>query len=305
MAAWTIETPSDFRLEAVVYSHGWFQCAPFRWDPDGRRLRRVLPLAGTGPAVVGISASSAGRLSLDVHGREPDGPGRAGVETAVARMLAFGSDLTVFHALCRKHPRLTGVPTLGAGRILRCPSLWEELVKSICGTNVVWTQAVRMIDRICELGEPVPDGEGACAWPGPAAILDAGENVLRERCRVGYRAGSIVSLAERIETGALDLGPAERGELEESELRELFLSIKGIGRATAAYLLLVSGYSREPTIDRSVYAYVAEAYFKGRRPEDAEIRAIYEPFGEWAGLAQWFDVIVNAWWPSSDLVPEP
>ncbi len=305
MAKWTIQPPSDFRFEPVVYSHGWFQCAPFRWDAARRRLQRVLLLPGPSPTVVSISETSCGALELEVSGRMPAAGRRAAVERAVTRILAFASDLGSFHSLCRQHPRLASAPALGAGRLLRCPTLWEEMVKSICGTNVAWRQAVRMIDRVCELGETVPGAEDRHAWPLPAAVLDAGESVLRERCRVGYRAGAIVELAGRIESGELDLGPAERGELDAEELRDLFLSVKGIGKATAAYLLLVSGHGRELTIDSSVYAYMAEEYFDGRRPTDAEIRAVYEPFGEWAGLAHWFDGVVNSWWPSAGVVVSP
>jgi 3-methyladenine DNA glycosylase/8-oxoguanine DNA glycosylase len=304
MTQWTMRAPLGFWLRPVVYSHGWFQCAPFVWDVESATLTRVLDRPGASPIVVHIAEPKARSIRIEIRDFEASADERAAVEAAVARILDLERDLEPFHQTCRGHQKLNGVVELGAGRIMRCPTLWEELVKSICGTNVAWKQAVRMIDRVCELGEPVVGTDGLHAWPGPTVVLDAGEGVLREHCRVGYRAGSILELACRIEEGDLDLGPAERGELAENELRALFLSVKGIGKATAAYLMLVSGHGRDISIDSSVYAYTAQAYFDGRKPSDDEIRALYEPFGEWAGRAQWFDGAVNAWWPALGIAPE-
>jgi hypothetical protein len=38
-------------------------------------------------------------------------------------------------------------------------------------------------------------------------------------------------------------------------------------------------------------AFVSRKYFEGHPPTDAQIRAIYEPWGRWQYLAYWFDLI--------------
>ena len=219
-------------------------------------------------------------------------------------MLQLDRDVTGFHDLCRRHDHLAAIPQLGGGRFLRCPSVWEELVKSICGTNVQWSQAVRMISFVAELGEPI---EGHHAWPTPERILEAGEGLLREQCRLGYRAPYIVELAASLRDRSLDLGPIERGELEGPELRKAFLAVKGVGPATAAYLMILNGVADRLSIDSAVYAFVKDRHFGGRRPSAAEIEQLYEPYGEWRALAYWFEALQEWWWGPAgfDFVPDP
>ena len=44
-----LEARGAFRLGAVAVSHGWFQTAPFCWDPEGGRLRAHGAARRTGP----------------------------------------------------------------------------------------------------------------------------------------------------------------------------------------------------------------------------------------------------------------
>ena len=49
------------------------------------------------------------------------------------------------------------------------------------------------------------------------------------------------------------------------------------------------------TVARDVY----KTQFKnGEMPTDAEIRAYYDTFGEWRGLAQWLDIMYS-WFPDT------
>jgi N-glycosylase/DNA lyase len=212
MAKMTMRTPEDFGFLPVVYSHGWYQCPPFHWDAEEKTLIRVASDASGQPVTLRIREPSRGALVIqaDVPAKLTDADRRK-LRSDVRRMLQLDQAIAGFHDLCRRHEHLAGIPELGAGRFLRCPSAWEELVKSICGTNVQWSQAVRMISLVAELGEPADEYH---AWPTPERILEAGEETLRERCRLGYRAPYIVELAAALMDGSLDPGPIERGELE-------------------------------------------------------------------------------------------
>jgi 3-methyladenine DNA glycosylase/8-oxoguanine DNA glycosylase len=298
MKNWILSAPEGFRLLPVIYSHGWFQCPPFHWDSETNALTRVLRLSSGDLTVLTLKESAPGTLtvssSADVSNSERDK-----IQRSVARILSFGLDLTPFYELCDGHETLERARRMGAGRLLRCPNLWEEMSKAICGTNVQWTQAVSMISKLAELGDPV--GDDRHAWPTPEQVAAAGTQRLRDHCRVGYRADYLAGLAESVAEGSLDVGPAERGELSGDEIREFFLSVKGIGKATAAYLTSLSGHFSEISIDSAVYAFTSKKYFGGRRPKDAEIVALYKDFGEWKGLAYWFDAVISAWWPSSGI----
>jgi 3-methyladenine DNA glycosylase/8-oxoguanine DNA glycosylase len=161
-----------------------------------------------------------------------------------------------------------------------------------------------MIALVAELGEPSGDYH---AWPTPERIIEAGEGEIRERCRLGYRAPYIVELAAALIDGTLDLGPIERGEPEGAELRKAFLAIKGVGSATADYLMILNGFADRLSIDSSVYAFVKDRHFGGRRPSAAEIEKLYEPYGEWRALAYWFEAMQEYWWGPAgfDFVPDP
>jgi 3-methyladenine DNA glycosylase/8-oxoguanine DNA glycosylase len=301
----TLRAPADFGFLPTVYSHGWFQCPPFYWDAERKALTRISRAAEGQPMILRVLGPKRGSLEVravvDQALSEAD---RLLLRAKVRHVFQLDHDISGFHELCRKHEHLAAVPELGAGRFLRCPTVWEELVKAICGTNVQWPQAVRMISHIAELGEPVA---GYHAWPMPDRILEIGEAGLRERCRVGYRAPYIVELARTLSDGSLDLGPIERPELEPLDLRKAFLSIKGIGKATADYLMILNGFADRLSIDSAVYAYVTDRHFGGRRPSAAEIEKLYEPYGEWRALAYWFEALQEWWWGPAefDFGPDP
>jgi 3-methyladenine DNA glycosylase/8-oxoguanine DNA glycosylase len=305
MGKMTLRAPADFGFLPTVYSHGWFQCPPFYWDAEKKVLTRVVRDAAGGPVILRIRAPS--RSSLEVRA-EVEAPlsdaDRRRVRSTIRHLFQLDQEIGGFHDLCREHEHLAAVPQLGAGRFLRCPTVWEELVKAICGTNVQWSQAVRMISLIAELGEPI---DGYHAWPTPGEALEAGEAELRKRCRVGYRAPYIVELARGLSEGSLDLGPIERRELGPEELRKAFLAIKGIGQATADYLMILNGFADRLSIDSAVYAYVTDRHFGGRRPSAAEIEKLYEPYGEWRALAYWFEALQEWWWGPTefDFGPDP
>ena len=309
MTKMTFRVPADFGFLPTVYSHGWFQCPPFYWNAEERELFRVVRDAAGEPTILRIRSPDEARIEVRAErgatsdARLSDADRRL-LRGKVRRILQLDQDIHGFHELCRRHAHLAAVPELGAGRFLRCPTVWEELGKAICGTNVQWSQAVRMISLIAQLGEPI---DGYHAWPTPARLLDAGEAELRKRCRVGYRAPYLVELARGLSDGSLDLGPIERRELDPPAMRKAFLAVKGIGPATADYLMILNGYADRLSIDSAVYAYVKDRHFDGRRPSAAEIEALYEPYGEWRALAYWFEALQEWWWSPAefDFGPDP
>src|SRR5690348_14164476 len=138
-----------------------------------------------------------------------EGAGDPGVAQEMARrarsMLHLDERLDGFYALSRELPDVKDARRAGAGRLVRASSLWEDVVKTILGTNVVWKQAVVMINRLSELGDPCPAEPALRAWPSPGQIARAGERFLRDSVRAGYRSPYIVELAKRMKSGDIDL----------------------------------------------------------------------------------------------------
>ena len=190
-----LPAPGAFRLPAVAVSHGWFQTAPFAWDQDAGILGRTERL-DDGPVALRMSEDGAGvevRAARELAPREREVAGRR-----VRRVLQLDADLAGFDAAVRAvDPALADdLAGYGGGRVLAGATLFEDVVKGICGTNTTWRQAVGCINRLAELGTP------GC-FPGPADLLRAGADHLRAVVRVGYRAPAILaatrSVAESME----------------------------------------------------------------------------------------------------------
>jgi 3-methyladenine DNA glycosylase/8-oxoguanine DNA glycosylase len=205
-------------------------------------------------------------------------------------MLSLDLDLSGFYRLCRGESLLRYVPRVGAGRFLSSGSLYEDVFKTICGTNISWKQAVRAVNRIVDLGEPAT-GRGFRAFPTPERILACGRDRLSKVSRLGYRVPYLMSWAERASSPDPSWVAAEEGMLAEGELREFLLSIRGIGRTSCRYLMMMRGLAGEIPVDSSVLLFLRETRFRIRNPSPAEIARIYDRFGGWKAYAYWFEFL--------------
>ncbi|WP_217922600.1 DNA-3-methyladenine glycosylase family protein [Miltoncostaea oceani] len=272
-----LDARGPFRLRAVAVSHGWFQTAPFRWDDGGEgRLDRVEPLDGH--AVTLAIAPRDGGVS--VRPSVPlDGAARDLASACVRRMLQLDADLDGFaEAAAAVDPGLAGdLAAYGGGRMLAGASLFEDVLKGICGTNTTWRQAVGCINRIAGLGR---DG----AFPDPAAVLRAGEDHLRDVGRVGYRAPAITDAARAAIDGRLAEIEADSRAGDVDRAFAGLLALRGIGPSTAGSIILLMGHYDRPSIDSATIRVAREAWFDGVRPTPTQVAARIAPAGDFRGL---------------------
>lgn len=265
-----------FRLPAVAVSHGWFQTAPFAWDPDAGTLRRTERLEG-GPVDLGMSADDGGvavRAARPLSEQERDAAGRR-----VRRVLQLDADLAGFDAAARAvDPALADdLAGYGGGRVLAGASLFEDVVKGICGTNTTWRQAVASINRLAELGPP------GC-FPGPADVLRAGEDHLREVVRVGYRAPAILGASRAAIDGTLADIDADSAAGDGDRVHAGLIALTGIGPATAGFVILLMGHYDRPSIDSATIRVAADRWFEGVRPKPRDVLRRIAPAGRYQGL---------------------
>jgi 3-methyladenine DNA glycosylase/8-oxoguanine DNA glycosylase len=281
-----------FNLEAIVKTHGWFQLAPFYWSESEKTLRWAVRISGKTRCVAmgQIEKKTVKLSSVELN------------EQVWQKLIAkfrhvFNLDfnLAPFYKQCASDPLLRPLKRLGMGRIMRSESVYEDVFKSICGTNVLWKQAVKMINTISELGEKTTPA-GYRAFPTAQAVLNAGEKYLVEKGRVGYRSRYLIALCERVVKGDQKAKSVENGEIQGPELCDFFQSYMGIGRITARYLAALYGYFGELAVDSAVIAYMAKTHFNGRRPTEKEVQQHYERFEEWRYLAYWMEFIRNRGW---------
>ena len=295
-----------FGLFATAISHGWYQTLPFRWQHDRQVLERAERLADGRVMVLAMREAQSPRrgyrdLVVEIAGENASD---AGVPEELARrvasMLRLDEDLGAFYAICRRRPELAKAIEYGAGRFMRGSSLWEDVVKTILGTNVMWKQAVVMINRLAQLGDASPRNAGLRAWPTPGQVLRAGERYVRDEVRAGYRTGYILELARRQKEGNIDLDAleAQAQTMSADVLFKALTAIKGVGKSSAHFLMNMLGHYDHIPVDSATIAYAKRVFFRGRKPTERQIRRRFEEFGSWQALVYLFGRwnARLAWW---------
>jgi len=282
MGAWQAELelvgtgdePVDLRR--TLASHGVAELPPNEIDAEAATLTTTLTLR-QGATTVHVGDGSSG--AVRVTGSGP----RAGVLDAIRHMLRLDDDLSAFYALARADPELAWAAA-GAGRMMRSPTVFEDVVKTICTTNCAWSATVRMTTALVEqLGAEAPDGRHA--FPTPTAMAEAGDEFYRDVVRAGYRGAYLRTLALAVADGALDLEALNDSELDDDDVAERLLALPGCGPyATAHMMMLLGRYSRLilDSWTRPKYARV-----NGRKAADRTIERRFRRYGAYAGLAFW------------------
>ena len=111
-------------------------------------------------------------------------------------MLRLDEDLSAFYTVAAADPGLAWVAT-GAGRMLRSPTVFEDVVKTICTTNCTWSATERMVGALVrELGMAAAGAPERRAFPTAEAMARADESFYRDVARAGYRGAYLRELAE-------------------------------------------------------------------------------------------------------------
>jgi 3-methyladenine DNA glycosylase/8-oxoguanine DNA glycosylase len=274
--------PVDFAR--TIVSHGIAELPPNGVDLGARMLETTLPVIG-GARTVRITESS-GSLGLDVAAGSLSARAGADLAKTVAHMFRLDEDLSGFYALCAADAEL-GWCVDGAGRMLRAPTVFEDVVKTICTTNTSWSGTKKMTTALVEsLGIEAPGG--GRTFPTPEAMAGADEPFYRDVVRAGYRGAYLKKLATDVADGTTDLEALHDPELPDEVAVERLLALPGVGPYAAAHVMLTSlgRYSRLvlDSWTRPTYRKLSGA--KGAL-KDSTIERRFRRYGDWAGLAFW------------------
>lgn len=289
MTSLVIAAPPQFDFLQTVHSHGWAQLPPYSWDQASETLHYVLRSASDGVQRLQIQAIDD---ALQVH--LPDCPSprpalRDEVESAVRRALNLDWDIAAFYAAMRAHDGYAWLEKERQGRILVCPSLWEDLVKTLLTTNCSWSQTVNMTRQLCQLGAAHPSLPGCHAFPCPRRIADMTRDELAKRLRAGYRVAYLHELASKVSAGEIDLEAWQR--LESGDLFKAVKSLKGFGDYAAGTVARLLGHFEHIAIDTACHAMFAARHKAGSKADAKAIAAHYAQYGKWRGLVMWMDIM--------------
>jgi 3-methyladenine DNA glycosylase/8-oxoguanine DNA glycosylase len=276
-------------LRRTIASHGVADLPPNRIDEEARTLEVTILLDRADATTLRISAGRKGHAKVEVlAGRGSPGQIRA----AGAHVLRLDEDLSPFYAAAAADPDLSWATT-GAGRMIRSPTVFEEVVKTICTTNCTWSATIRMVSALVEhLGEPAPgveDGPLGHAFPTPEAMARKNGAFYTGTVRAGYRGEYLRSLARSVASGQLDLerlGRASADEMSDDEVEAQLLALPGVGPYAAAHIMMLLGRYSRLILDswtRPKYLRVSGA----KRAKDSTIERRFRRYGPYAGLAFW------------------
>jgi 3-methyladenine DNA glycosylase/8-oxoguanine DNA glycosylase len=157
----------SFNFKETILSHGWVFLKPFYWDDKKSELtlktkvgisKRVELVIGNKNGSLTIKGKSF-HGSLNLHEKNE-------VKNIVRHVFRLDEDFSEFYELCKKDLRLRFVNTIKSGRLLRSPTVFEDIIKTICTTNCSWSNTKLMVANMCDLAN-------GC-FPSPKTILNAG-----------------------------------------------------------------------------------------------------------------------------------
>jgi 3-methyladenine DNA glycosylase/8-oxoguanine DNA glycosylase len=145
----TLRLPArePFNFMSVVNSHGWHQLAPFSFDGTSKTLSYILRL--TNGRVIELKMSD-GRDGVNIETDRLRKSEQNEVTDAVTWMFGLDMDFSAFYAASRAEPKLARTKKQALGRVLRSPTLFEDVVKTIFTTNTLWGATKNMTKRLVE-----------------------------------------------------------------------------------------------------------------------------------------------------------
>jgi 3-methyladenine DNA glycosylase/8-oxoguanine DNA glycosylase len=274
--------PVDFAR--TIASHGVAELPPNQLDLGRRVLETTLPIP-RGARTIQLT-ERRGKLRIDALAGAVSERARDALATTVAHMFRFDEDMSGFYKLVEEDGELSWCAT-GAGRMLRAPTVFEDVVKTICTTNTAWSGTRKMTRALVDnLGVEARDGRRT--FPTPEAMATASLDFYRDVIRAGYRGPYLRQLATDVAEGRIDLEELNDPDLPDDEVAMRLLQLPGVGPYAAAHVMLTSlgRYSRLvlDSWTRPTYAELAGAR---RALKDATIERRFKRYGEWAGLAFW------------------
>jgi len=314
----TLSARPPFNFLSVVNSHGWRQLAPFSYDENTNMLSYVMRLSNG--RVIELELRDA-KDGVIVETQQLNNTERQEVADKVTWMFGLDMDFSLFYAASRGEPKLARAKKRALGRVLRSPTLFEDVIKTILTTNTLWAATKNMTLRLVnEFGEYLSsagraarnDSEGRTliprsgrepagarrpgasagaetkAFPTPEVIAASTPDEIKEYIRVGYRAPAIHELAVRVASGQFDLESLKTSDLPTLELRKELLTINGVGPYAAANLLMILGRHDFIPIDSWALKLVSHEWYRGQPITPKEVEKRFETWGEFKGLAFWF-----------------
>jgi DNA-3-methyladenine glycosylase II len=209
-----------------------------RWD--GTSYRRALALA-EGPVAFSITqAGRSGAPTLTVALYERSGRHvEEGVRESIERLLGLRVDLSGFYRMARADGVLGPLAARFRGvKPPRFPTVYEGLLNAVAVQQLSLESGLSLLNRLtATYGKAVwMEGTLLHAFPRPHDLANLEPAALRALGFSLRKAATIIELSRAVVDGRVDLESLET--LSDSEAVSRLMSLHGIGRWSAEYVLL-------------------------------------------------------------------
>ncbi len=284
-----INRPQNFSYKNTIYSHGWYQLAPFSLDEDNWKLTYTFQNETSKKPVSADISETDKKIKIQFSDKRTSKKTQEKIKKCVKRIFRIDEDLTEFYQLIEEEKEFTWIKKLGAGRLLRSPNVYEDLVKTICTTNCSWALTKNMVTNLVQkLGEE--NNKGGKSFPTAEAMANVDVDFYKEEIRAGYRSEYFVELAESVAIGKVKPEEWSKTDLPTPELKKEMKKIKGVGNYAAENLLKLIGRYDGLALDSFLRSEFYKKHNNGKTCTDKKIEKFYERFGDWKGLVMWFDM---------------
>lgn len=246
-----LAVPGRVALARTALVHAGVGLAPSGWD--GQRLHLRLP---GGPVVVDDD------LTVTWRDAPPD-------VAVLRRVLALDDDVEPLWRACDAVAGLAWVRTGGTGRVLRSPTVWQDVVGALAQVRSSYRGAQARMRALV--------GEGPFPAPGDVAARP-------QLPGWGLREPWLRALAAAVDGGAVEPERWLDPQLDDAVVHEQLRALPGVGPFTAAQLMPLLGRPRPMVLDGWLRTQLGDV-------DDDVLAGRYAPAGRWAGTAAWLDAL--------------
>jgi DNA-3-methyladenine glycosylase II len=215
------------------------------------------------------------------------------LQSQLENMFTANMDLASFYAKMSEDPTMSRVVQSHYGlRLFTDANLFECMVRTIIGQQLNVSFASTLTKRLTARGAKpmVVEGQEYPVFPSPSEIASISVKELRELQFSQRKAEYVIDFAKAVLNGTVDLDRLYT--MEDEEVIETLVKLRGIGRWTVECLLLF-GMARPdllPAADIGLRNAVRNQYGLDHQPAEQEVREIgadWAPYRSYATYYLW------------------
>lgn len=281
-----IFTPADFNFTECLVHLGRSPQENLFHLKDGR-VAKLLELEGQLVLFRIVPANGALRIEFPLG--TPSVKRQELAAAYVREWFDLSTDLSGFYVMAETDPVLRSVVQQYYGlRLIGLPDLFEALVWAVMGQQINLTFAYTLKKRFVEkYGEHVVyEGDHYWTFPSPATIAELPVDELKALQLTGRKAEYIIGIASAMAEGHLQ----KERLLQESDMEQALLKIRGIGAWSANYVMMkcLRSQSAFPLADVGLHNALKAQLKIDRKPSLAEITELAKNWEGWQAYATFY-----------------